>query len=52
LELFTYLIAFSMEKVGKYFNAIQRVEKVMRYVAGTVFLLTGVYYALIFLKWV
>jgi cytochrome c-type biogenesis protein len=49
--LFTYLIAFSMEKVGTYFNAIQRVEKVMRYVAGAVFLLTGVYYALIFLKW-
>jgi cytochrome c biogenesis protein CcdA len=49
--LFTYLIAFSMEKVGTYFNAIQRVEKVMRYVAGAVFLLTGVYYALIFWKW-
>lgn len=49
--LFTYLIAFSMEKVGTYFNAIQRVEKVMRYVAGAVFLLTGVYYVLIFLKW-
>lgn len=48
--LFTYLIAFSMEKVGKYFNAIQRVEKVMRYVAGGVFVLTGIYYALIFLK--
>ena len=48
--LFTYLIAFSMEKVGKYFNAIQRVEKVMRSVAGAVFLLTGMYYALIFLK--
>ncbi len=50
--LFTYLIAFSMEKVGKYFNAIQRVEKVMRYVAGAVFLLTGMYYALVFLKWI
>jgi len=50
--LFTYLIAFSMEKVGRYFNAIQRVEKVMRYVAGAVFLLTGVYYAMIFLKWI
>ncbi len=49
--LFTYLIAFSMEKVGTYFNAIQRVEKVMRYVAGAVFLLTGVYHVLIFLKW-
>lgn len=49
--LFTYLIAFSMEKVGTCFNAIQRVEKVMRYVAGAAFLLTGVYYVLIFLKW-
>jgi len=48
--LFTYLIAFSMEKVGKYFKAIQRLEKGMRYVAGAVFLLTGIYYALIFLK--
>ncbi|MCC6410122.1 MAG: sulfite exporter TauE/SafE family protein [Saprospiraceae bacterium] len=48
--LFTYLIAFSMEKVGQYFNAIQKIEKGMRYVAGAVFLLTGIYYALIFTK--
>jgi len=48
--LFTYLIAFSMEKVGRYFNAIQKVEKAMRSVAGAVFLLTGIYYAWIFLK--
>ncbi len=48
--LFTYLIAFSMEKVGRYFNAIQRMEKGMRYVAGVVFILTGVYYGSIFLK--
>lgn len=48
--LFTYLIAFSMEKVGRYFKAIQRLEIWMRYLAGVVFLLTGVYYALIFLK--
>lgn len=48
--LFTYLIAFSMEKVGRYFNVIQKVEKAMRYVAGAVFLLTGIYYAWIFLK--
>lgn len=41
---------FSMEKVGRYFNAIQKVEKGMRYVAGAVFLLTGIYFALIFTK--
>lgn len=48
--LFTYFIAFSMEKVGKAFNIIQKVEKAMRYVAGIIFILTGIYYAMIFLK--
>ena len=50
--LFTYLIAYSVGKVGKYFNAIQRIEKVMRYMAGVIFVLTGIYYAAIFLKWI
>ena len=48
--LFTYLLAFSMEKVGVWFNAIQKVEKVVRYVAGGVFVLAGLYYILIFIK--
>ncbi|MBK9402813.1 MAG: sulfite exporter TauE/SafE family protein [Bacteroidetes bacterium] len=47
---FTVLIAFSMQKVGKYFNAVQRIEKVMRVVAGLLFVLTGLYYILIYLK--
>ena len=48
--LFTYLLAFSMEKVGVWFNAISKVEKVLRYVAGGVFVLAGLYYILIFLQ--
>jgi cytochrome c-type biogenesis protein len=47
---FTFLIAFSMQKVGKYFNAVQRIEKVMRVIAGLLFVLTGLYYILIYLK--
>ena len=47
---FTFLIAFSMQKVGKYFKAISKVEKVMRLVSGLLFLLTGTYYILIYLK--
>lgn len=50
--LFTYLMAFAMQKVSKTFNAIQKAEKVMRNIAGLVFVLTGVYYALIFLQWI
>ena len=47
---FTFLIAFSMQKVGKYFNAVQRIEKVMRVIAGVLFVLTGLYYILIYAK--
>ncbi len=50
--LFTYLMAFAMQKVSKTFNIIQKVEKVMRYITGIVFIFTGVYYLLIFLKWI
>ncbi|MBL0257470.1 MAG: sulfite exporter TauE/SafE family protein [Bacteroidetes bacterium] len=47
---FAFIIAFSMEKLGRYFKAIQKVEKVMRMVAGVTFLITGLYYLNIFLK--
>lgn len=50
--LFTYLLAFSMEKVGVWFNAIQKVEKVMRYGVGGIFVLVGLYYVAIFAGWV
>ncbi|TAK43232.1 MAG: sulfite exporter TauE/SafE family protein [Saprospiraceae bacterium] len=50
--LFTYLLAFSMEKVGVWFNAIQKVERVMRYGVGGVFVLVGLYYVAIFAGWV
>jgi cytochrome c biogenesis protein CcdA len=42
--LFAFVIAFSMQKLGMYFKAITKVEKVMRIVAGLVFILTGLYY--------
>jgi len=42
--LFAFVIAFSMEKVGSYFKAVTQIEKVMRLVAGLVFIITGLYY--------
>jgi cytochrome c biogenesis protein CcdA len=48
--LFAFVIAFSMEKLGTYFKAITKVEKVMRFVAGLVFILTGLYYINIYFK--
>lgn len=47
---FAFVIAFSVEKIGRYFKAIQQVEKVMRILAGVTFLITGFYYLNIYLK--
>jgi len=46
--LFTYLLAFAAGSVGVFYNKIAKTEKVMRTITGVVFVLTGVYYVLIF----
>ncbi len=48
--LFAFVIAFSMEKLGIYFKAITKVEKVMRILAGVTFIATGLYYINIYFK--
>lgn len=48
--LFAFVIAFSIEKLGMYFKAITKVEKAMRFLAGVVFILTGLYYINIYFK--
>lgn len=47
---FTFIIAYSMQQLGKYFKAIQKAEKVMRIAAGIMFILTGLYYIAIYFK--
>ncbi len=46
--LFTYLLAFTAGKVGVFYKKITKIERVMRKIAGVVFVLTGIYYILIF----
>jgi cytochrome c biogenesis protein CcdA len=48
--LFAFVIAFSMEKLGIYFKAITKVEKVMRIAAGLTFILTGLFYINIYFQ--
>lgn len=48
--LFSFVIAFSLQKLGRYFRAIQKLEKIMRIIAGVTFLLTGLYYINIYLR--
>lgn len=46
--LFTYLLAFTVGKVGKFYAKITKIEKIMRIIAGVVFILSGIYYLLIY----
>lgn len=46
--LFTYLLAFTVGKVGVFYNKITTIEKVIRKIAGIIFILTGLYYVSIF----
>lgn len=49
--VFAYLLAFAAGNVGAFYARITKIEKVMRYVAGVVFVLTGLYYVSIFAGW-
>ncbi|MCX6791473.1 MAG: aromatic aminobenezylarsenical efflux permease ArsG family transporter, partial [Candidatus Gottesmanbacteria bacterium] len=42
--IFAFLIAFSIQKVGKAFSLVQKIEKISRKAVASVFLLTGIYY--------
>ncbi|MDA3840242.1 MAG: aromatic aminobenezylarsenical efflux permease ArsG family transporter [Patescibacteria group bacterium] len=49
--IFSFLIAFSLQKVSKAFQIVQKVEKVMRYLVASVFMTTGLYYLYILIKY-
>ncbi|WP_298287824.1 aromatic aminobenezylarsenical efflux permease ArsG family transporter [uncultured Lutibacter sp.] len=46
--IFTYLLAFTASKIGVFYTKITNVEKLIRITAGIIFMITGVYYVLIF----
>jgi cytochrome c-type biogenesis protein len=50
--IFSFLLAFSVEKVGKMYNAMGKIEKVMRYSVATIFLITGIYYLQYLVKYI
>lgn len=49
--IFSFLLAFSLSKVGKIFNIMQKIEKVMRYGIASVFIITGLYYTQYLVKY-
>ena len=50
--IFTYLLAFAAGNISLFYNKIVKVEKWMRIITGVVFVITGIYYVLIFLGFI
>jgi hypothetical protein len=48
---FSFILAFSVGKISKMYNAMMKIEKVMRYGVATVFLLAGIYYLQFLVKY-
>jgi len=48
--VFSFLIAFSVKKVGQAFQIVQKIEKVSRKLVALIFILTGAYYLQFLIK--
>lgn len=42
--IFSLIIAYSLKTVGQAFKAVQKIEKILRYLVASVFILSGIYY--------
>ena len=42
--LFSFIIAFAVQKLGQVFQIMQKIEKIMRYSVATIFIIAGAYY--------
>lgn len=49
--IFSILIAFSMQAVGKAFQAVQKIERWLRFGVASVFVLAGIYYTQYLIKY-
>lgn len=42
--IFSFIIAFSIQKLSKAFNIVQKIEKWLKYGVAIIFIITGIYY--------
>ena len=49
--IFSFLIAFSMQKVSRAFRIVQKIEKAMRYSVAVIFVGVGIYYTQYLVKY-
>ena len=48
--LFSFIIAFAVQKLSQVFQIMQKIEKVMRYSVATIFIIAGAYYTQYLIK--
>ena len=48
--LFSFIIAFAVQKLGRVFQIMQKIEKIMRYSVATIFIIAGAYYTQYLIK--
>jgi len=49
--VFSFILAFSLGKLGEILNIMQKIEKIMRYGIASVFIITGLYYTQYLVKY-
>jgi len=49
--LFSFVIAFAVQKLGQIFQIMQKIEKIMRYAVATIFVMAGIYYLQFLIKY-
>ncbi len=49
--IFSFLLAFSIGIVGKAFKIVQKIEKWLRYIVASIFIITGIYYMQFLIKY-
>lgn len=50
--IFSIILAFSVDKISKMYNAVGKIEKVMRYGVATIFMIAGIYYLQYLVKYI
>ena len=49
--IFSFIIAFAVQKLGQVFQIMQKIEKVMRYSVAAIFVIAGIYYLQFLVKY-
>ena len=49
--IFSFIIAFAVQKLSQVFQIMQKIEKIMRYSVATIFVMAGIYYLQFLVKY-